>query len=234
MWRFILLTFAFLGWSFYELSGGADYEPRTQSLQARATLDDVRPIARPVRVNVIRLAENDAVPEAETVTRSVTSLADLDLKQGERFEITLASVDALDDTHDVTVPVVSAEPAKPEPAVAETPKPEIVESEMSEPFVDEPLSDEVKAAIESLSLANLPRQYDIAPVSTDQDIRQVTGNVVNMRGGPGTGYEKVAQLAKGTDVAVLRESGEGWIKLRVVDTGRVGWVADWLVTAAAN
>ena len=30
MTRFILLTFGFLGWSFYELSGGADYEPLTE------------------------------------------------------------------------------------------------------------------------------------------------------------------------------------------------------------
>ena len=47
MWRFILVSFAFLGWSFYELSGGADYEPRINSIQARAKLDDLRPKARP-------------------------------------------------------------------------------------------------------------------------------------------------------------------------------------------
>ncbi len=39
MWRFILLSFVFLGWAFYELSGGADYHPSPNSIQGRATLE---------------------------------------------------------------------------------------------------------------------------------------------------------------------------------------------------
>jgi len=37
MWRLVLITFVFLGWAFYELSGGADYRPAPDSIQARAT-----------------------------------------------------------------------------------------------------------------------------------------------------------------------------------------------------
>jgi hypothetical protein len=36
MWRLMTATFAFLGWSFYSLSGGADYQPREGSRQAEA------------------------------------------------------------------------------------------------------------------------------------------------------------------------------------------------------
>ena len=64
------------------------------------------------------------------------------------------------------------------------------------------------------------------------DIRYVTGNVVNMRGGPGTEFGKVAKLTEGTEVAVLEDSGDGWIMLRVMDTGEEGWMADWLVSAS--
>jgi len=37
MWRFVLVSFVFLGWAFYEMSGGADYRPAPGSLQADAT-----------------------------------------------------------------------------------------------------------------------------------------------------------------------------------------------------
>ena len=83
MWRFISVTFAFLGYAFYTLSGGSDYAPRTQSIQARAKIDHVRPIPRPVRVNVIQLA-NSGLPKAGTQAKAITSLADLDLSNGNR------------------------------------------------------------------------------------------------------------------------------------------------------
>ena len=38
MWRFLVVCFAFLGVSFYVLSGGASYEPAPNSLQAQAKL----------------------------------------------------------------------------------------------------------------------------------------------------------------------------------------------------
>ena len=36
MWRFVIVVFGFLGWGFYEMSGGADYRPAPNSIQARA------------------------------------------------------------------------------------------------------------------------------------------------------------------------------------------------------
>ncbi|WP_198586122.1 SH3 domain-containing protein [Roseovarius salinarum] len=47
MWRFIVVVFGFLALAFYELSGGADYAPRPNSLQVRAEIGNVRPQARP-------------------------------------------------------------------------------------------------------------------------------------------------------------------------------------------
>lgn len=64
-------------------------------------------------------------------------------------------------------------------------------------------------------------------------MREVAGTRVNMRLGPGTGHSVVTQLSQGTEVEVLRAEG-GWLKLRVVDSKRIGWMADYLVTAAAN
>jgi uncharacterized protein YraI len=65
-------------------------------------------------------------------------------------------------------------------------------------------------------------------------MRQVSGNSVNLRTGPGTGFGRIASLKRGTDVIVLNDPGEGWIKLRVVETGRIGWMAETLLTLAAD
>jgi hypothetical protein len=64
------------------------------------------------------------------------------------------------------------------------------------------------------------------------DLRFVDGDRVNLRGGPGTGYAVVARLLRNDMVEVLKDEGDGWLHLRVFDTGEEGWIADWLVTAA--
>jgi hypothetical protein len=57
------------------------------------------------------------------------------------------------------------------------------------------------------------------------DVRAVGGNRVNMRAGPGTGYGVLTTLSRGDRVIVLDDPGQGWVKLRVQDGGRVGWMA---------
>lgn len=109
MWRFILVTFAFLGWSFYVLSGGADYEPRLESIQARAKLDDVRPLARPVTVDVAEVpAPATVVADTDAVTRALPLIENLELTPESQAEITLASVSA----EDTRAPTFEAEAEK--------------------------------------------------------------------------------------------------------------------------
>jgi len=222
MWRFIFVSFAFLGWSFYELSGGSEYTPATNSIQVRAQLNNERPKMRPVEVDVTRLAENGAEADEETVTRSITSLADLDLSGGQRYEIRLARAEASDADATAT--------------------PQVTKAVASDETGESPLPDHVAKAVAAASLsgvasdsvdrATLAATPNADATQRTQDIRRVSGNLVNMRGGPGTRYDRIGKLRKDDKVAVLQEPGNGWIKLRVVDTGRVGWMADWLVTAA--
>ena len=212
MWRLIVISFAFLGFSFYELSGGAEYKPATNSIQARAQLNNERPKMRPAKVAVTRLAENGAPFAEETVTRSINSLSDLDLSNGQRFEIRLARVDA----------PAATKPPEVTKAIAKT-KPVAEASETT-------LPDHVAKAVAAASLSGAAS--DAGDAQSAKDSRRVTGTVVNMRGGPGTQYDRIAKLRKNDEVIVLQDPGTGWIKLRVVETGRVGWMADWLVTAA--
>lgn len=57
------------------------------------------------------------------------------------------------------------------------------------------------------------------------DIKTVAGAGVNMRTGPGTSYGVAVKLDRGTEVEVLEVLSTGWAHLRVVETGRVGWMA---------
>ncbi|HIE12463.1 MAG TPA: SpoIID/LytB domain-containing protein [Desulfotomaculum sp.] len=59
----------------------------------------------------------------------------------------------------------------------------------------------------------------------------VSKPVVNLRGGPGTGYALMGQVLRGTRLAVVGKSGD-WYKVRL-SGGRTVWIAGWLVKAAA-
>ena len=56
---------------------------------------------------------------------------------------------------------------------------------------------------------------------------------MNLRRGPGTNFNAVGRLTRGEQVLVLSEEN-GWVKLRVLETGRIGYMADFLVSDAAN
>lgn len=58
--------------------------------------------------------------------------------------------------------------------------------------------------------------------------RTVTASALNLRGGPGTNYDKVGRaLKRGSRVDVLYDAG-AWSRVKTRD-GRLGWVADeWL------
>ncbi|MEW6192706.1 MAG: SH3 domain-containing protein [Bacillota bacterium] len=59
----------------------------------------------------------------------------------------------------------------------------------------------------------------------------VTGDIVNLRSGPGTGYRKVGEVSRGTQLAVVGQSG-GWYKVRLA-SGALAWIAGWLVKPVA-
>lgn len=248
MWRFIVVTFGFLGLVFYELSGGGAYAPRPGSLQAGAQLDDVRPRARPAPGNPLQMANAgsesatvvatlSAVADSEALRRPVTALSDFrDLPEaGDGITLALAPSSSFG------LPIVRAAPAndlallgRPAGAAAQ------------ERFDHADLPEDLRAAVERASLANLPSQRaqpfaepDTVAIAPDgfapaQDIRRVAGSRVNLRDGPGTSFGRVAQLSRGTEVAVIGVSGSGWLHLRVLDTGRVGWMSERLVTASTN
>jgi uncharacterized protein YgiM (DUF1202 family) len=63
----------------------------------------------------------------------------------------------------------------------------------------------------------------------DQNLYVVVGNLVNVLGGPGTNFDVVGKLTRGTEVEVLAENGDGWVEMRSVDGATLGWMADFLL-----
>lgn len=56
----------------------------------------------------------------------------------------------------------------------------------------------------------------------------VSGNVVNIRTGPGTNFPVATKVNKGT-VLTVKEQAFGWYKVVLPDGTTTGWIASWLV-----
>lgn len=251
MWRFILVSFAFLGWSFYALSGGSDYEPRANSLQKHGAQEDARPALSGNTAVTTADAAHTGEADNDSVTRSAASLADLNLAEteNERFEISLASVspsneyeaDNLPETVEVeTVSAIDAAVAEANSGLALAEKAKVEAAEQEEAALNPATGDEVFSLETYVQSRGADVQADdtayageiISASSRGDDIREVTGKVVNMRAGPGTDFATVGTLSRGDRIAVLDEPGNGWLMFEVVETGETGWMADWLVTAS--
>ena len=66
MTRFIVLTFGFLGWGYYELSGGADFVPEVATVEITEPAEAV--VAQVVAPAVEPEVAQDIVARAETET----------------------------------------------------------------------------------------------------------------------------------------------------------------------
>ncbi len=60
-------------------------------------------------------------------------------------------------------------------------------------------------------------------------ILKVTGNVVNVRSGPGTSYSIVGSVKNGDTITATGSSSNRWIPVKLIN-GKSGYIADWLVT----
>lgn len=187
MYKFIFLTFAFLAWALYEMSGGENFQPNSPVAEAAP--------AEP--------AVTTASADAKAATRAT------DPRPEPAAEVTRAAYTA--PSYDLRAPA-EAELAAVDPSVLAS-------------FSNVLKRDEETATV-------IPAAVQPEVVEAVADMRAVTGNRVNMRNGPGTSYSIVSRLERGDEVEVLAEPGNGWLKLRVSDSGRIGWMADFLVSSA--
>ena len=127
--------------------------------------------------------------------------------------------------------VVAGTISEPEPVAQTTPEP----VENTGPVTLASLQDNsamfARPVIQLGTIPNAVALPDAEPDPQPLDIREVAGARVNVRMGPGTGYDIVTSLSKGTTVEVIETDSSGWVKLRTVENEFVGWMAEYLLTA---
>ncbi len=232
MGKFIIVTFGFLAFALYELSGGSEFvsvadekrvmqealleEEEVQTPQAQRELGEIVALASPVTeiktvarvVPAASVAEIASTPSGAPAHSSVNASASAQSNQDAPSiqQATNIAITA-QASGDFTRSFESA-----------------LETALSD-VEEQPVGDDVQAQA----------SQSIASSSTDSlptDIRRVTAARVNMREGPGRNFAVVAKLSAGDSVEILQDPGLGWVKLKMAETGRVGWMADFLLTAS--
>ncbi|EEE36489.1 SH3, type 3 [Rhodobacteraceae bacterium KLH11] len=194
-----------LGWSFYVMSGGPDFEPRgTRAEQPVRTASAPKPEpvpapnsrAQDLVTNVAaRTAPTPVQPEPKIendVTAVLSQVATDPLPRFSAF-----------DENEVSFTLASLE-----------------EGAAGLLQVDTDAQDDVT-----------PASQEVEP---EKDIREISGTRVNMRDGPGTIYPVIAKATIGQRVEVLGDSGTGWLRLRLFPDQRVGWISASLVRKPTN
>ncbi|OJI95051.1 SH3 domain-containing protein [Planktotalea frisia] len=176
MGKIIVITFAFMAFAFYELSGGCEFVAIADEKRAALAIEQAEEQRLIAQTKAERLKTQ---PEAQVVLASAT---------------------------------VSTSGTVVQENAATTP---LVEEEKIEAVT------EVAAVLETV--------VEEEPAA---DMRKVTAARVNMRQGPGQNFSVVAKLNNGDEVEILQDPGDGWVKLKVMDSGRIGWMADFLLTAS--
>lgn len=253
MKKFIFLTFGFMGWAFYEMSGGADFDPEAQRLaraEAAETTDttnlvtaalanaarqlDQRDTVYPAR-KAVATAPQEKRPEATRVALNLTTLSDLP-RPGDMAMVQKA--------------VAKAPEQKPTPAVIKAGAP-AANSTGAKVIKAAATTDDIpRTAGSTVSSTNTPAiipsmidtgatnvaQIDASQTGTTRistssaDIRVVNGTRVNVRGGPGTNFGVVGKLGMGDTVQVIEDNGAGWVRFRTVNGEESGWMADFLLS----
>ncbi|MEM6588097.1 MAG: SH3 domain-containing protein [Pseudomonadota bacterium] len=206
MWRFVVVGFAFLGMAFYVMSGGASYEAAPHSIQAQAKLPPEE------RINY----RAPAAPKPE-VTRTAAQV-----------EATFEGLGAAEEEADeLTVTLTSARTDATGllEAEASRPKAELLTMALPETTF------QIRGAEDDSDAINAAVAAALGEVTFDQSqIRWVKENIIDLRAGPGLSFDRVRQVSKGAEVAVLENPGHGWLNVQVVDGYETGWVPEWLLT----
>jgi len=220
MKRFIMISFAFLGWGFYELSGGDEFEPASVRMAA------AKPVTEsPLEAEPAPQTEETAQPTAE---RAVLAAAIVDTTPPPVTPTAPARVSLSQNTDTASIREPAPDAPAAQPAATDTGVPQNVDVPQTAGSVIS--SADTPAIIPSLIAPEAqPAQVNSGYTG---DIRRVSGSRVNVRGGPGTTYGVVTKLLRGDEVEILQDNGDGWVLMRPLDGGPEGWMADFLLTTS--
>lgn len=238
MTRFVFLVFGFLALAFYEFSGGTDFSPtasRLSAMEARqpgsASAENPQTRAAVTRETVARanlslVTFEDVVADSRAPRPAALSRADpapiprtvvaaaLPSAPAENAVVSLEEATLLTAIEGQAAPVTAQTFANP----SDLPKSAAAAS-----------PDTTRPAGIRFEGTTLRASSDAVNGAADR--RYVSGDLVNLRSGPGTAYGVVGQLSRGMEVEVLGDNGAGWVRLRALDGGAAGWMADFLLSS---
>jgi hypothetical protein len=230
--RLVIVSFFILGWLFWEMSGGSEFEPRpapermaeaAPETAARpasdpeaASLDAGRPAARATPVAVSARPLTEPRPEADPQP-AADDTADTGPDRAVEINATVRAALRQSLPAYMDIAANGYAPQAPAPAPQDRPEP-----------------DTLPAGATTGGLISTALPEEVAMAAAAPQLREITGTRVNMRNGPGTTFEIVERLVLGDELEMLSDPGNGWLRVRLVDTGTVGWVAQSLVSAPLN
>ena len=190
MKRFILLSFGFLGWAFYEMSGGADFEPASVRMAHLIPVTETELVA----------ADDSTAESQQDVVVAVASPTIVDTDPPLNNDVTRVSLN-LTTLEDVLAETNSADTVAEEVGTGVP-----INVGLTLASADTP------AIIPSLiapSDTNTAVQESSLITSSSSDLRTVSANRVNVRGGPGTDFGVVTKLVRGNEFEVLQAVKRG-------------------------
>lgn len=215
MTRLILITFAALGWTFYVMSGGPDFEPRgLRADNPQRMAEAFSPASKPVA----------SAPVEELVTQVSFEPTPSD-RPAQTLEPLAEPEPALteEETKAMLAQVAAGLQANPSLFEDQTVSLALASLEDGVASLQQVVTD---ADPETVGVPALPEP--------EKDIREISGTRVNMRDGPGTIYPIIGKAQIGQQVEVLSDSGTGWLRLRVLPGQQVGWISTSLVRKTSN
>ncbi len=231
MKSYIWITFAFLGWGYYEASGGADFQPGSSNVQtASAVAAEAAPETDSAAVQT---ASTENTLQHKLETQLLATLRD---------ERRVARMPQVSNVRTVAFRATDHSEMTPQPATfistkgSATPAAE-TETDVVEVAVMEPSDIAPVATIRPKARpADLVAGTDLTPTATISTSGFVESSIAassaNLRMGPGTNYPVLTTLSRGSKVRVLRRGEDGWLKLKSLDDGRIGWMVDYLLSAS--
>ncbi|MEM6657431.1 MAG: SH3 domain-containing protein [Pseudomonadota bacterium] len=209
MTRLILVTFAALGWTFYIMSGGPDFEPRGIRTAEPQRVATVAPAKPPVSASA---------PAEELVTRvALGQTAEIEILAEPEPELPEPELNA-EETKFLLSKVAAGLQAN--PSLFEDQNVTLTLASLEQGVT---ALQQIKTDVEPD-----PVQVSVA-TEPEKDIREISGTRVNMRDGPGTIYPIIGKASIGQKVEVFGDSGTGWLRLRVLPGQQVGWISASLV-----
>jgi hypothetical protein len=234
MSRFVIVSFAFMGWGFYELSGGRDFvaPERPQQQVAAATTPAI--VTQPTAAES-KFQRSAKIRAASLVTTPVLQPASATSEQEDRATRPAADpahrrAVALDRIASVGNSLQSSDSAFAPGAATNLLQMDDIQGGLIA-MTNRPSPQTANGVgVLDTALTGAVPAPPVASAESYLDIREIRASRVNMRQGPGTIYPVIGRLLAGDEVLIMEDSGTGWLQLRTRKGNRVGWVAASLVS----